>query len=215
MRPQESQKKSRKTVGGTLQSICVYKGKRKGLTLIEVIISLALFSLIAIPVFGFANMSVETNKKAELKQQAALLGQSIFEELGGIEQLIVGENDLFGKIVVISESCDESEYCTDDLEIDRFMVNIQFSALKKSSRMENIEFITEGSEVHQVSGLESTTGNITNSDGDSEEVVHPQQTKTLDLYEIEIGVYNHQSEELLFNGNRVLPLNFIYKEGDE
>lgn len=132
----DSQLKSRKTVGENRQSIGVFRGKRKGLTLIEVVISLAIFSLLAIPVAGFINTSVKMNKKAEFKQQATLLGQSILEELGSVEGLIVGANALFGKedvLVLSNDSCNGSHYCVRGLELEEMLVDLDFKKLENQS----------------------------------------------------------------------------------
>lgn len=132
MQNQESQLKRRKTVGKILQSICTYKGKNKGLTLIEVVISLAIFSLLAIPVSGFVNSSIKMNKKSEVKQQATLLGQSILEELASVDKLVVGMNQLFGKSdveILESDSCEGSQYCIKEVELQEFYIDIDFNDL--------------------------------------------------------------------------------------
>lgn len=134
---QHSQLKIRKTVGENRQSIGVFRGRRKGMTLIEVVISLALFSMLSIPVAMFVNTSVSMNKKSELKQQASLVGQSVLEELGLISQLNVGENDdLFGStrvVLKIERECESALYCINDLNIDDFKVNLNFNPLNESS----------------------------------------------------------------------------------
>lgn len=55
---------------------------KKGMTLIEAIISVALLSLLIIPISGMILNSTKTNKKAEIKQNAAYLGQQVLEEMG-------------------------------------------------------------------------------------------------------------------------------------
>lgn len=131
----DSQLKSRKTVGENRQSIGVFRGKRKGMTLIEVVVSLALFSILAIPVAGVVNGSISLNKKAEVKQQATLLGQSILEELASVDKLLVGINNLFGKAdveILGADSCDESQYCIKELEINGLNVNLNFNFLSEN-----------------------------------------------------------------------------------
>lgn len=133
----DSQLKSRKTVGENRQSIGVFRGKRKGLTLIEVVISLALFSILAIPVAMFVNTSVGMNKKAELKQQASLVGQSILEDLGIISELTIGEsNNVFGSTNVTLKTgtdCNPDLYCIDNLSLSGFELNINLNPLNESS----------------------------------------------------------------------------------
>lgn len=55
--------------------------KRKGITLIEVIISVALIAILLIPLTNLVMTSIKKNKKAEVKQEATNLGQKIVEEL--------------------------------------------------------------------------------------------------------------------------------------
>ncbi|MBU5488056.1 type II secretion system GspH family protein [Clostridium sp. MSJ-8] len=55
--------------------------KRKGITLIEVIISVALIAILLIPLTDLVMTSIKKNKKAEVKQEATNLGQKIVEEL--------------------------------------------------------------------------------------------------------------------------------------
>ena len=57
------------------------KDKAKGITLIEVIISVALLSILIIPVSAMVMTSLQINKKAEYKQKSAYIGQQILEEL--------------------------------------------------------------------------------------------------------------------------------------
>ena len=57
------------------------KDKIKGITLIEVIISVALLSILIIPVSAMVMTSLQINKKAEYKQKSAYIGQQILEEL--------------------------------------------------------------------------------------------------------------------------------------
>lgn len=131
----DSQLKSRKTVGENRQSIGVFRGKRKGMTLIEVVVSLALFSILAIPVAGLVNGSISLNKKAEVKQQATLLGQSILEELASVDKLLVGINNLFGKgdvEILGADSCDESQYCIKELMKNEFNINLNFNFLSEN-----------------------------------------------------------------------------------
>ena len=142
----DSQLKSRKTVGESRQSIGVFRGKRKGMTLIEVVISLALFSILAIPVAAFVNGSISLNKKAEVKQQASLLGQSVLEELGLISQLYIGENEgLFGSTSVTlkkESDCESALYCIKELNISDFEVNLNLNPLNETlSSLYEIEVV--------------------------------------------------------------------------
>lgn len=78
-----------------MKNICNIK---KGMTLIEVIISVALLSLLIIPISSMIINSVKTNKKAEIKQKAAYIGQKVLEEIGTYDYVTLstdGENRFF------------------------------------------------------------------------------------------------------------------------
>lgn len=55
--------------------------KKKGITLIEVIISVALIAILLIPLTNLVMTSIKRNKSAENKQEATNLGQKVVEEL--------------------------------------------------------------------------------------------------------------------------------------
>ena len=55
--------------------------KKKGITLIEVIISVALIAILLIPLTNLVMTSIKKNKSAENKQEATNLGQKVVEEL--------------------------------------------------------------------------------------------------------------------------------------
>lgn len=55
--------------------------KRKGITLIEVIISVALIAILLIPLTNLVMTSIKKNKQSENKQEATNLGQKVIEEL--------------------------------------------------------------------------------------------------------------------------------------
>ena len=59
--------------------------KRKpGLTLIEVIISVALLAILSVPIFITVNTNVKMSQKTELSQQATVVGQRVLEYLGTV-----------------------------------------------------------------------------------------------------------------------------------
>ena len=146
MKKRPSHLKSKKTEE-ILQSLCAFKGKqKKGLTLIEVIISMALFGIMAVPVATMVNYSIKSNHQAELRQEAAFVGQKILEELSAVrEDLVIGENNLFGlSSVMIEEAKDENqtyEYIMNKvsgageesvLQVESFDTTITFNKVIKS-----------------------------------------------------------------------------------
>ncbi len=55
--------------------------RKKGITLIEAIISVALLSILIVPIGGMIINSFKTNKNAQIKQNASYIGQKALEEL--------------------------------------------------------------------------------------------------------------------------------------
>lgn len=96
----------------------IIRCKKKGMTLIEAIISVALLSVLIIPISGLVMTSINTNKRAEIKQEATYIGQKLLEEMKVYDEIIlevtkefqllngqkitkVGESDNFvGKFIV-------------------------------------------------------------------------------------------------------------------
>ena len=58
--------------------------RKPGLTLIEVIISVALLAILSVPIFVTVNTNVKMSQKTELSQQATVVGQRILEYLGTV-----------------------------------------------------------------------------------------------------------------------------------
>jgi prepilin-type N-terminal cleavage/methylation domain-containing protein len=61
--------------------------KKKGLTLIEILISLTILSIIVIPISNLVLSSVKLNKSGEDKQKAVTIAQQIIEELKAAPKL--------------------------------------------------------------------------------------------------------------------------------
>ena len=74
------------------------KNKRfkKGMTLIEVIISVTLLSILIVPISGFILSSLKNNTTSQKKQEASYIGQKILEELKAYEYISL-ETDENGK----------------------------------------------------------------------------------------------------------------------
>ena len=87
----------------------IIRGKKKGMTLIEAIISVALLSVLIIPISGLVMTSINTNKRAEIKQEATYIGQKLLEEMKVYDEIILGVTKEFQllngqKITKVGES---------------------------------------------------------------------------------------------------------------
>ena len=72
--------------------------KKPGLTLIEVIISVALLAILSIPIFITVNTNVKLSQKTELSQQATVVGQRVLEYLGSASDITLEDSNTFSSI---------------------------------------------------------------------------------------------------------------------
>lgn len=73
----------------------ISKHKKKGMTLIEAIISVALLSILIVPISAIVINSVNTSKRAEIKQEATFIGQKLLEEIKAYEEINLKGTDKF------------------------------------------------------------------------------------------------------------------------
>ena len=62
---------------------------QKGMTLIEVIISVTLLSILLLPLSGIVISSLKNSKEGEYKQKATYIGQKVIEELKAYDNLVL------------------------------------------------------------------------------------------------------------------------------
>ncbi|NLL31486.1 MAG: prepilin-type N-terminal cleavage/methylation domain-containing protein [Clostridiales bacterium] len=62
---------------------------KRGMTLIEVIISVALLSILIVPLSGLVISSLRNNKNSEYKQRASYVGQKVLEELKAYDEILL------------------------------------------------------------------------------------------------------------------------------
>lgn len=72
--------------------------KKPGLTLIEVIISVALLAILSIPIFITVNTSVKLSQKTELSQQATVVGQRVLEYLGSVNHITLSDSTILNSV---------------------------------------------------------------------------------------------------------------------
>lgn len=80
---------------------------KRGISLIEIVISIAILAIISIPISGMILTSVKTNKNSEDKQKAALLGQQILEEIRSTTIDIKSDEIILNTGVKLNKSFDE------------------------------------------------------------------------------------------------------------
>lgn len=72
--------------------------RKPGLTLIEVIISVALLAILSVPIFITVNTNVKMSQKTELSQQATVIGQRVLEYLGTVNEIELGDDSVLDSI---------------------------------------------------------------------------------------------------------------------
>lgn len=77
-----------------MKNILRSKAKKPGLTLIEVIISVALLAILSIPVLVAVNTNVKLSQKTELSQQATVIGQRILEYLSTMKNITLEDSSV-------------------------------------------------------------------------------------------------------------------------
>ncbi|MBB6632128.1 type IV pilus modification PilV family protein [Clostridium algidicarnis] len=107
-----------------------YKAK-KAMTLIEVLISLAILSIIMIPIFTMSISAVKINKQAEVKQKAMLLAQQVTERIKAVPEESFYEIDSFFKEDDIKISKEDEVD-----KIETFLVSGNIEGYKVEGRIE-------------------------------------------------------------------------------
>jgi len=75
--------------------------KHRGFTLVEIIISFALFAILMTPIYSIIISTMNNNKNGAVKQTAALHGQEILEGIKSGD--IVTDKDKDGNIIAINK----------------------------------------------------------------------------------------------------------------
>lgn len=65
----------------------IRKYKKKGYTILEVILSITLLALLMVPIFGIITTSFKSNKRADIRQEGAVLGQNLLEEFKSYDDI--------------------------------------------------------------------------------------------------------------------------------
>ena len=72
--------------------------RKPGLTLIEVIISVALLAILSVPIFITVNTNVKISQKTELSQQATVIGQRVLEYLGAVNNITLSDSTVLNSV---------------------------------------------------------------------------------------------------------------------
>lgn len=107
------------------------KQKKKGFTLLEIVVALAVIGIMMIPLGGALLTSVKANKMGEIKQEAKLISQEIIEKLRSIGKVENGPMSVGG----MSNNINLQEVITNNEEF-RIVGNINGINIKNSSKIE-------------------------------------------------------------------------------
>ena len=136
------------------------KMKSKGMTLIEVIISIAILAIVLIPIANVGISAIKTNKRADMKQKAGEVGQKVLEQVGMYDTMTetktggVKEIKLeIGKGLILTETTDPSNgqkiykgSLEDSATGNDFTVNV---ALKKNSDQSSAKWLNVAKELNK------------------------------------------------------------------
>ena len=115
------------------------KNKKKGVTLIEIIMSIALLAIVSIPIGQMLLTAVRTSKEGQDKQEATLIGQEILEEIRAKEFEVDGVTLSSG---IIIDKVNDSKYEIDPAtmeSVDGFTIDINLTEDNKINFNEDLE----------------------------------------------------------------------------
>lgn len=95
----------------------------KGISLIEILVSLAIVGIMIIPVSSIVNTGIKTNKKSQVRQQAALLGQEILEDIEVLESVSLNNLRLNSIGLIPEKSDDYNNNQRLEYEIENYITN--------------------------------------------------------------------------------------------
>lgn len=122
--------------------------KKKAMTLIEILISLALIAILLVPIANVVISTSNTSKRAEAKQQGSLIGKNILEQIKAIDtvsssgeyQLLDNDNDSTNNptIKFIDGLNEMTPFTVDDTKNKNYSVKLTTEILNKYSYDENL-----------------------------------------------------------------------------
>ena len=123
--------------------------KKKAMTLIEILISLALIAILLVPIANVVISTSNTSKKAEAKQQGSLIGKNILEQIKAIDtvdkgsgeyQLLDNDNDPLNNptIKFIDGLNEMTPFTVDDAKNKNYSVKVTTEKLDKYSYDETL-----------------------------------------------------------------------------
>lgn len=111
--------------------------RKKALTLIEVVISLAILFIIMIPVSTMAIQSIKTNKQAEEKQRATILAQKLMEKIKSLPEFNIDTLPMEDGVTIEKDKASTADYNIEGT-VDGFKVEGTVKA-SKDYKSENID----------------------------------------------------------------------------
>lgn len=118
---------------------------KKGMTLIEVIISVALLSILIVPLSGLVMSSLKNNISAEYRQKASYIGQKVLEELKAYDKITLKNDagkkyfELLGGDEIIQDLKEDSTGNTFKGSFDRTIYGGASESAGKDDNLYNVE----------------------------------------------------------------------------
>lgn len=191
---------------------------KKGMTLIEVIISVALLSILIVPLSGLVMSSLKNNISAEYRQKASYIGQKVLEELKAYDEITlsntsprylelldgdritqVSEGNFEGKFqrtiygsILEAEGRDEDIYNVEvELKKDS---NFQYDNINNLDKNSNSDFRFKFLKVNNINKIQLVSDSNTNSVVADNDLI------------IELKKNSNNLELKLFNKNNITPI---------
>lgn len=191
---------------------------KKGMTLIEVIISVALLSILIVPLSGLVMSSLKNNISAEYRQKASYIGQKVLEELKAYDEITlsntsprylelldgdritqVSEGNFEGKFqrtiygsILEAEGRDEDIYNVEvELKKDS---NFQYDNINNLDKNSNSDFRFKFFKVNNIDKIQLVSDSNTNSVVADNDLI------------IELKKNSNNLELKLFNKNNITPI---------
>lgn len=180
--------------------------KRKGVTLLEIVISMAIIGIMLIPILGMVTQTVKNTANGQRKQEATLTGQQVFEQIKGLVSNSTSIDAASGPFTIagvqMSGTANEFKGTKDDFDFNGKHYKVEMS-MKKNSYLERTtnepddfdgEFLIKDTGANCNIKLRRSGSKVTASDNTKSYTV----SKSFDI------LYSGDNKELLVNATKLI-----------
>lgn len=202
----------------------------KGISLLEILISLVIASIIVFAITSMVSMAIKTNKKSEVRQHATLLGQEIIEEIGMKDKIDEKELVLRGGVLLGEKTDDLIKYTNNNYEHDNneydVIVTVQKNNSLEYNHFDQVPIETNNKfYINKQSGIDKKLYILKDNEIDLEIPMTDEKNKTItvefdkkvDKYIAKIGTDKVYKDYVLTDSKLVLNFtkDYLVDEGEE